>query len=54
MGSGQLHDWRNSGSGGGTCPLWGPQTSAQPALGQRQQNHPDYPGDHFKALPGEI
>lgn len=54
VGSGQFHNWSNSGSGGGACPFRGPQTSAQPAFGQRQQNHPDHPGHPFKSLPGEI
>lgn len=54
VGGGQLHNWSNSGSGGGACPFRGPQTSAQPAFGQRQQNHPDHPGHHLKSLPGEI
>lgn len=54
MGSGQLHDRRYCGAGGGACPVWGPQTSIQPALGQRQQNSPGHPGYYFKSLPGKI
>lgn len=54
VGSGQPDNWWHCGAGGGARPVWGPQASAQPAFGQRQQNHPGHPGFHFKSLPGKI